>query len=388
MHRKQYLGLACALLTSGLFYGCIHRNSVSIPQAVAPKGAWQTVSFTSKVVNVTAVRDRFWVCGGNEMIAMSEDGGHSWQVKHMVENGLVLLTLGFAGPRFGFAAGTGGVLLVTSDGGSTWTQLRTNAGIIYNASFADERNGLIQTPSEVEFTHDGGASWHEVSLLNSEEGLKKYQFVLSLAALSSDRMAILVKEGPAAFYDQRIVLTRDGGQDWKVKNIEHVTLGALMQRNGQYWATGTEVVDRSDRGGHAVSLIMHSEDGIDWTKQPRPAREIENCTSSGCLLWNGAGVSPFGTLPAYWTYPPEKPTTVKWAVASSTICAVAANLACTRISESPDVPAYGDDTPIPAVTTPPALNTGKRAFRDCISCRNDQLVADRTHPSRLGNVLH
>jgi|SRR6185437_9586837 len=192
-------------------------------------------------------------------------------------------------------------------------------------------------------------------------------------------MAILLKEGPAAYYDQRIIVTTDGGKNWKTENIEHVGLRTLLARNKEYWALGIEVIDTNNHGGHAVSLAMHSSDAENWVKQPRPAKEIETCTSGGCLLWDGAGVNPFVPEPSYWTFPPIKPMSDRWAATNSTICIIVGELQCTAASPSSTVPAYNNDTPIPAVITPPALGASIPNGLHCLLCPAERIIVDQKY---------
>lgn len=341
--------------------------------------SWRAADLPSRPVAISSAGSVLWACGADELIAESKDGGQSWNVKHRNENGSVLLTIGFADDENGFAAGTGGKLLLTQDGGATWAPVHTDGNTIYNASFSDGHNGMIQTPSAIEYTHDGGATWNEVSFLKSGQDLKKFQFVLALAVVDSNRMAILLKEGPAAYYDQRIIVTNDGGKNWKTENLEHATLRTLLVRDGSYWALGTEVIDTNNRGGHAVSLAMHSSDAENWVKQPRPAREIEACTSGGCLLWDGAGVNPFVPEPSYWTFPPIKSMSTRWAVTKSTICIITGELQCAAASPSSTVPAHNNDTPIPAVITPPALGAPTPSGLHCLLCPAERIIVDQKY---------
>jgi photosystem II stability/assembly factor-like uncharacterized protein len=375
----ERLVLCIVLLTAG----CAgHKHQVVAPTTVPPVTSWRSVELPSHPTSVISSAKLLWVCGADELIADSNDNGRTWQVKHRNSDGSVLLSIGFANDQIGFAAGTDGTLLLTRNGGAMWTSVHTDDDAIYNVSFADEHNGMIQTRWVVKLTHDGGATWSEVSFLRTEPQLKDFQFVLALAVLDTNHMAVLLKQGPATYYDQRIALTQDGGKNWKVENIEHVGIGALFARNGEYWALGGEVIDRSNHGGHSVSLVMHSSDGENWMKQPRPAREIENCSSSGCLLWNGAGVDPFGAESSYWTFPPEKPTSAKWAATNSAICTIIADLQCADVSPSPQVPAYSDDTPMPAVATPPALGAPRQSGLVCISCPFEQFIVDQEFSGR------
>ena len=76
---------------------------------LADAGEWTTVSLPSRPMNITENNGAFWVCGANELVASSEDGGKTWDVKHSASMGGVLLTIGFANDKFGYAAGTGGL---------------------------------------------------------------------------------------------------------------------------------------------------------------------------------------------------------------------------------------------------------------------------------------
>lgn len=49
--------------------------------------------------------------GADEMIAKSDDGGKSWQVKHQKADGELLLTIVFPTGLYGFASGSNGVFL-------------------------------------------------------------------------------------------------------------------------------------------------------------------------------------------------------------------------------------------------------------------------------------
>lgn len=333
--------------------GCAHRSVVSPPQGI-PSTPWQVANLPFHATNITRVGQALWVCGADELIAESVDG-ETWQVKHWQKNGSVLKLIAFSNDRFGFAAGSGGALLLSENGGAKWFPIRGVRNSIYNASFSDVQNGIVETENGIEYTHDSGTIWKDVSYLKSAGELRQFPYVISLVALDSHRMAVLLKEGSATYYDQRIVVTNDGGVSWKIQNPEHTVLGTLIDRDGEYWALGIEVVDRQNHGGHSVSLVMHSSDAEKWSRQVRPAKEIENCTSSGCLLWNGAGVDPFGEEPSYWTFPPEKPPVAKWAATSSVICTVSETVQCAQLSPSSTVPSYVHNEPIPSVAGLPRL---------------------------------
>ncbi len=97
----------------------------SSSRSVAPtaQGAnlhWEEVFTPFPAANITAQGNVFWVCGANEMIASSSDGGKTWKLRHSRPDGTLLLNIAFVDEKVGHAAGRDGVLLSTVDGGKTW----------------------------------------------------------------------------------------------------------------------------------------------------------------------------------------------------------------------------------------------------------------------------
>src|SRR5262252_8741293 len=90
--------------------------------ASSPASEWRTVVLPARALNITENSGSLWVCGADELIAVSADGGKTWTTKHNVANGKLLLSLGFA-DKFGYAVGAGGAILITNDGGDTWEAL-------------------------------------------------------------------------------------------------------------------------------------------------------------------------------------------------------------------------------------------------------------------------
>src|SRR5208282_3267512 len=89
------------------------------PPTPAPTNKWQPVFLPFRPVNITGIADTLWVCGADEMIAQSSDGGRNWKLMHQKPDGDVLLTIYFANEKIGFAAGTNGRFLSTNDAGET-----------------------------------------------------------------------------------------------------------------------------------------------------------------------------------------------------------------------------------------------------------------------------
>ena len=61
--------------------------------APLPSSEWRTVSLPARALNITENNGSIWVCGADELIAVSADGGKTWSTKHNVKNGRLFLSL-------------------------------------------------------------------------------------------------------------------------------------------------------------------------------------------------------------------------------------------------------------------------------------------------------
>ncbi len=102
--------------------------------------------------SLTDSGDTLWVRGADEMIAKSDDGGRSWQVKHQKADGELLLSIVFADRLHGLASGSNGAFLRTTDVGETWISSSLRTSTINAIAFADDRNGMLQTGLSAEMT--------------------------------------------------------------------------------------------------------------------------------------------------------------------------------------------------------------------------------------------
>src|SRR5208283_5211195 len=87
----------------------------------------------------------------------------------------------------GFAVGSGGVMLKTTDGGITWTKLRTvinaNLGAV---SFLDKNIGMVGGSDVILYTNNGGISWTTESISYDDVPLSFY----GMSVLDSNRAVV------------------------------------------------------------------------------------------------------------------------------------------------------------------------------------------------------
>jgi len=336
----------------------------------AGDSAWRAVDLPSRPMDIAESGGVLWVSGADELISRSSDGGKTWSTQHAMKGGGILLDIGFTGDKFGYAAGTGGVLLVTNDGGTTWNRVKAPEQVIYEASFADERHGLVHARRAIYSTADGGVTWVPVRIDSGSEELKGFSTVGTVLALDEKHMAIVVSEGNSAVYHQKLLITKDAGTTWKVVDIPSTGLTQLTKRGSEYWFAGFEVIEKDKPGGgYGVPLLMRSADGEDWTHVARwSEKEFSVCNVQGCLYWDGAGVElPPANPVQYWAFSAEKVVTAKYAVAQATICSVATDLECAPVVRVSTMPPYVDSSaPVAKLTFPPALNAIPGQGLDCI----------------------
>ena len=302
-----------------------------------------------------------WVCGGDSGIASSSDGGVHWQVRNQKAYTAKLSSIGFADAKLGYAGGEGGLLLLTTDGGAIWQQLPALfSESVLDLSFADAQHGIVLTTAALLYTADGGRSWQSLPSSTSPE-LRDFKFVLEVASLGNTA-AVLLKRGPAQFYDQRLLSTQDAGRTWRTAPFEHMTINNLLIVQGEYWAVGTEVIDRENHGGHAVPVTFHSRDGITWDRGPKPLIDTNDaCRPEGCLMWNGAWFDPFvpnGKIHVFpaWPDPSVKGSRItislhpsfranRWAATNTRICSFMPDLRCAGAALAQTLPQRGGPAP-------------------------------------------
>lgn len=113
-------------------------------------------------------------------IIKSTDSGNTWQYINMSAYANTLVEINFIDENIGFASGnnaTGGVILKTTDGGITWTQLLntgTNGDYVWKLQFLNSNNNILfgsieaasPNPGRLAKSIDGGLTW---TLTNAPE---------------------------------------------------------------------------------------------------------------------------------------------------------------------------------------------------------------------------
>jgi len=259
------------------------------------EAAWRLVSLPFRPVCIAGDENVIWVGGVNEMLAKSEDGGKTWEVKHQKVDGEVLLTIGLLGNGTVYAYGTSGITVWSNDSGETWKSWTAGSERVLDISFADSKLGIRHTVSGVQVTRDGGVQWSGVPIMKRND-LLDYSNVFGVAAIASDRLAILVNKTQG---ENLFIASKDGGATWTAIHLEDAYASRLFVHSGECWAFGMEILERKKGGGYGAALPLHSTDGLEWTHGAKSPWEFKSCVPHGCVLYDGAIAQLYHTKPEY-----------------------------------------------------------------------------------------
>lgn len=151
----------------------------------------------------------------------------------------ILLRMGFANDRIGWAVGEAGTIQCTTDGGATWKMQETPARkLLYDVSAIDDKQAwAVGASGTILQTVDGGQNWKEQSP-GVAQTFRAVHFVDA-------------RRGWAAGAKGTIVTTANGGANWRrqMSNVELNLSDVFFVNANEGWIAG-------DRG-----LLLHTTDG-------------------------------------------------------------------------------------------------------------------------------
>ncbi len=147
---------------------------------------------------------RGWAAGHGGVIVHTADGGETWRIqRESSPENQPLLDIQFLSPMVGYACGAYDTFLGTTDGGKNWTLSAPGSDNIYNGlAFLDERTGyLVGEFGTVLETTDGGKSWEQHDLGGFEGSL------FGITLLSPKEILVYGIAG-------KVLRSGDGGLHW------------------------------------------------------------------------------------------------------------------------------------------------------------------------------
>lgn len=198
-----------------------------------------------------------WAVGkgttASSMIIYTKDSGIKWQVQHNPYSEKVLWKIAFKNQNLGWAAGAGGTILQTLDGGTNWDKMNSQVSRNLKAiGFTNPQvviavgNAGIITKSE-----DNGDVWQEMS-----SGTTRWNY--HAVFFTDDDTGWVV--GP----DKTILKSIDGGENWlpQVSSGTERLWDIFFVNNQVGWTVGEPVSVNQD------GIILHTIDGGNsWLEQ-------------------------------------------------------------------------------------------------------------------------
>ena len=145
-----------------------------------------------------------WAAGHGGVIIHTTDGGQTWRIqRESSSENSPLFDIQFLSPSVGYACGAYNTFLKSTDGGKTWTPAIPGPDCIYSGlAFLDEETGyLVGEFGTVLRTTDGGKSWEQLDLGGFEGSL------FGITLLSPQKILVYGIAG-------NVLRSEDGGRHW------------------------------------------------------------------------------------------------------------------------------------------------------------------------------
>ncbi len=277
---------------------------------------WTTIRLPATPLGIATHGKDLWVCGWDEMIAESRDGGRTWRVRHFRPNGELLFTLAFAAPHHVYAFGAEDISLASKNGGRSWSDWGSPGFTVTQAFFAGPKRDFLVGPRGFAFGYPGNWSGQTARSL----------VAIASAALLSGRRAVLLMDlagghGGSAIQSW-LWRTADGGHSWPAIRFTTLDPEYVAAAGGRYLLVAAA-------GGAGPALIT-SDDGAQWHPIAGVERTGHNCNAEGC---RDGGWRPFAAISSFtrpWVYPapPDPRLFTAWAAVPGAVCDVGGSLRC------------------------------------------------------------
>ena len=124
----------------------------------------------------------------------------------------VLTDVSFGSSKVGFICGAMGTFLKTTDGGETWTSIKSGIQPSLNCIQAIDDKNVYMARNELYHSVDGGTSWETAGLENIGSGINEICFVDS-------KTGFLTKNG--------VMKTTDSGKTWNLNSTRATTMNIM-----------------------------------------------------------------------------------------------------------------------------------------------------------------
>ncbi len=201
------LGLASLAAASG---GC-HREVKDVPLLA------RLIGVSDKFYDVQAIdADHAVVVGYGGKILLTADGGFTWSQATTGTEG-ALYRVRFVDANTGWVSGQDGIILHTTDGGKTWRRQTTNTTVyLFSLYFLDRNNGWAVGDKSIALeTHNGGDTWSLRKVTTpAEANMRQEEAIASADPVLYDVQFVDANTGWIVGEFGKIFHTGDGGKSW------------------------------------------------------------------------------------------------------------------------------------------------------------------------------
>ena len=183
-------------------------------------------------------------------LMVTTDGGKTWSNRDTGAKGH-MRNIEFSDANHGFAVGDDGLLVATADGGKTWEPRKTGATENLTAiQFVGQSGWVTGYGGVVLHSADGGATWAPQTS-NTKESLENLFF------LDAER-------GWAVGWAGLILRTTDGGKTWQP-----------VRSDAAQWSLSSVYFLDANNGwivGFSGQILRSRDGGVTWTAQTSPVK--------------------------------------------------------------------------------------------------------------------
>jgi photosystem II stability/assembly factor-like uncharacterized protein len=212
-----------------------------------------------------------WIAGGSYeitggLVGRTSDGGKTWRyVSNLTERERQSVdAIHFFDSASGIAATGSGAILVTSDGGATWTAATRQGRHVGVSSlfFLDSRRGWAAGTGDVIRTDDGGQIWMPASTEHNDTSYRAP--IRSLQFLDE-------QSGWVAGMQSYLARTSDGGGTWEPASIPDTrspeSLAAGITARPSFWSLFFIDSEVGWVVGEEGVMLSTADGGTTWTRR-------------------------------------------------------------------------------------------------------------------------
>lgn len=277
---RHALALAVMMLATGST--TLALAQADAPLTLAPARA-DAHALHNMMLGTARAGSRIVAVGAYGYIILSDDGGARYRQAEQVPVDSTLTSVSFVDDKQGWAAGHGGVILHTVDGGKTWQLQRSDTKVdqpLFSIWFANASEGWAAGLwSLLLHTRDGGKSWQQVKLPTAPGQQRGDLNLLHLFPGQNGALYVAAEQGV-------LYRSTDGGQQWSALS----TGSKASLWSGVVTASGAIVV-----GGLGGKLLRSDDGGQHWQAIDSPTsgsitalrsqgNEVVASSLSGALL--------------------------------------------------------------------------------------------------------